>query len=125
MPNRKITKTLNESNYSSLCLTYTLHLIDISYTYIPQKIIYMHFPCLSEVNIGMMLDWGYLLRTNYVFIFKCYIYNTSIMRTKRHILKTSFRFILDLLVKPRIGTLSYWGSINRSSKMFSKNIENV
>ena len=47
------------------------------------------------------------------------------MRTKRHILKTSFRFILDLLVKPRIGTLSYWGYINRSSKMFSKNIENV
>lgn len=59
MSNRKIVKTLNESNYSNLHFICILHLLyDILSNYILPDVFYMHFICLSEISMRVMLYWG-------------------------------------------------------------------
>ena len=64
-----------------------------------------------------------LMRTN----FSICLYFTYIMLLLyvlyRHNQSCSFIYTLDVLIKHRIGTLSYWRYINRSNKLFSKKYE--
>ena len=61
-----------------------------------------------------------LMRTDFLIC----LYVTYIMQLLyvpyRHNQSCSFRYTLDVLIKHRIGTLSYWRYINRSNKLFSK-----
>ena len=78
----------------SILLTYMFHLSDIVSIYIPQDTFYIHFTCLGEENLGILLDWGnrineteffdrirricckpviYLYRSNFSFISYIYI----------------------------------------------------
>ena len=89
----KIFKTLNESNYLSLNLTYMLHLIDeIFYKihFICVCVTVKSYTCLSEVNIGcatwlgvihkmrqnILVTYDNLLQTKLLLYNYCYTYNT-------------------------------------------------
>ena len=101
----------------------------------------MHFICLSEVNSKweMMLDLG-VKRINQTSYFEnirriycepniSFCLNVAYViilfnKLYRNILKTSFRYALDVFTKYGIKTLCYLVYINMSSQVFSKSMRN-
>ena len=64
----------------------------------------MHFTCLSEINIGLMLDSEPIISiclndVTYIILLLYVLY--------RYVLETAFRFTLGILVKYGIKTLGY------------------
>ena len=103
MPNKKILKTLNEKNSSSLYLKYRLHIVDILPRYVSQDILYMHFIGLSQVNMGN--DWGFnrinqtrriYCEPNISFCLNVTYIITPFDPLYRHALKTSFTNALNI-----------------------------
>lgn len=103
----------------SILLTYMFHLSDIVSICIPQDIFYIHFTCLGEENLGILLDWGNRINETeffdrirriyckpVIYLCLCFIYNNSITCNLQTYLKTYFRYTLNILMKLEIVALS-------------------